>query len=735
MGWGVLNAAMLVGLLGAAVPLAIHLLNRRRDPVVDWGAMQFLDLGRKARQKLRLTELLLMLARMSLLAIVALALARPYRGGSVADSSGTAGAGADSARDVVIVIDGSTGMGRSAGGTTPRALAVRAARQLVAKLKPGDSVAVLVAGARVRPVVDPPSFDFARVDAALAQLDPTAQPRATGNHLGDLPAALADAFRVLERTGNPAREVVVLTDGQRAAWRPGETGRWALIRDLRRRVAVPPRLWSVALGAESAPDAPNGSVGPPTVSRALVTPSLPFSVTAEVSNAGPGPLTRTAVLLVDGRDLPGSAQVVGPIPEKGRSALVFKTTLPSPGSHLLTVRLNGGEDSLPDDDEASVAIEVAPALPALLVNGEPGREPLSGETDFLRAALAPSGDDTPQVKATVIAPDALTGALLAGQSVLVLANVERLEMDQASAVARWVDSGGGLLVAPGDRNDPAAFNTLPWIPAALGDRTGDFAARKVVAHPAPASFSGPVLPPFGQGESPALAEADLFAYRRLEPTPGSSVSARLDTGDPWVVERPFGKGRVMILAGPLDAEGGTLPVNPDFVPLLHEWAFHLAGGSEPRAVRAGEPIVFDLVPPPPSATKFLPIQTPSGESFRAALTRASGIARARYEATAEPGVYRLSLPDPPGGFAYATVGGDGRETDLSPLDPTESARLSDGWPLSFEPDPSHLIDQMLSALPGGRRELWRGLVLAALAGLCVEIYLTRKLVRGQGLGG
>ena len=45
MSWGVLNAAMLAGLAGVAMPVVIHLLNRRRDPVVDWGAMQFLELG------------------------------------------------------------------------------------------------------------------------------------------------------------------------------------------------------------------------------------------------------------------------------------------------------------------------------------------------------------------------------------------------------------------------------------------------------------------------------------------------------------------------------------------------------------------------------------------------------------------------------------------------------------------------------------------------------------------
>ncbi len=90
-GWGVLNGAMLVGLLGAAVPVVIHLLDRRRDPVVDWGAMQFLDLGRRARRKLRLTELLLMLARMALLALVALALSRPFWSRTAARSDDGAG--------------------------------------------------------------------------------------------------------------------------------------------------------------------------------------------------------------------------------------------------------------------------------------------------------------------------------------------------------------------------------------------------------------------------------------------------------------------------------------------------------------------------------------------------------------------------------------------------------------------------------------------------------------------
>ena len=40
---------MLIGLVGVSIPIIIHLLNRRRYEVVDWGAMQFLQLSEAVR--------------------------------------------------------------------------------------------------------------------------------------------------------------------------------------------------------------------------------------------------------------------------------------------------------------------------------------------------------------------------------------------------------------------------------------------------------------------------------------------------------------------------------------------------------------------------------------------------------------------------------------------------------------------------------------------------------------
>src|SRR5947209_12295739 len=98
------NVMMLTGLAAVAIPPIIHLLNRRRYEVIDWGAMQFLQISEVTRRRLLIEELLLMLLRMGLIAVLVLALADPY-----SDSSPLS-AGQRTNRDVVLVLDGSASM-------------------------------------------------------------------------------------------------------------------------------------------------------------------------------------------------------------------------------------------------------------------------------------------------------------------------------------------------------------------------------------------------------------------------------------------------------------------------------------------------------------------------------------------------------------------------------------------------------------------------------------------------
>jgi hypothetical protein len=72
------NTILLIGLAGAVVPFILHLLSRSHYMSVDWGAMIFLE-GMEAREQhsTRLNQIMLLIVRMLLVAVLAIALAQP----------------------------------------------------------------------------------------------------------------------------------------------------------------------------------------------------------------------------------------------------------------------------------------------------------------------------------------------------------------------------------------------------------------------------------------------------------------------------------------------------------------------------------------------------------------------------------------------------------------------------------------------------------------------------------
>ena len=257
---------MLLGLAALVIPIIIHLLNRRRHEVIDWGAMQFLQISKVTRRKLFLEELLLMLLRMGLIALLVLALA-----GFFTSSEWLARLQPPPNRDVVLIFDGSSSMNYTGGGKTPQDAAKEWAADFVHGLTPGDAVAVFQARQQVVPVTAEPSRDLTRlVPQAVHDL-----PRPGGGC--DLPAAVQSANALLNKSERAERDVIVLTDGQRFGWSdPATLQRWE---QLARQVGAgkphgaagpPPRLWVVNVDPHRDPDPPNWSLPPLRVNRPVV---------------------------------------------------------------------------------------------------------------------------------------------------------------------------------------------------------------------------------------------------------------------------------------------------------------------------------------------------------------------------------------------------------------------------------------------------------------------------------
>src|SRR3954451_9582376 len=102
---GFLSPIMLWGALAAGIPIALHFFFRSRYRTVPWAAMKFLLTSvEQTSRRLKFQELLLLLARVCLLVLLAIALARPV-------TSSVGGGTGRNAVDAVFVIDNSMSMG------------------------------------------------------------------------------------------------------------------------------------------------------------------------------------------------------------------------------------------------------------------------------------------------------------------------------------------------------------------------------------------------------------------------------------------------------------------------------------------------------------------------------------------------------------------------------------------------------------------------------------------------
>ena len=149
---GFLVESLLWGTAAVAVPIIIHLLNRRKFKKVIWAAMKFVQLSIDQNQRrLRVEDLILLLLRCALLILLALALARPVLPESESSVLGQASVTS------VLVIDNSLSMQLEEGGSTQFDKAKEASRDILEAMPKGSSVAVFLASDVVQPMIPKPS--------------------------------------------------------------------------------------------------------------------------------------------------------------------------------------------------------------------------------------------------------------------------------------------------------------------------------------------------------------------------------------------------------------------------------------------------------------------------------------------------------------------------------------------------------------------------------------------------
>ncbi len=734
-----LNLILLFGVAAASVPLIIHLLHRSRFRVVKWGAMQFLEVRQRTqRRRIRIEQLLLLLVRCLIPALLAFVMARPVLTGLRA----LLGAAKTS---TVVLLDNSSSMDVGTKNHNTFTEARDTATQLIRHLGRGSEVAVVLMGGVPAPLLAEPTFNTDRAARELAQLQ-------SGYGSANLPAALDLGLGLLGQMHEAQRELVVISDFQKISWSAAEDAGRARLAGLLKKLPVAPGVTFLHLGRE---DRNNVSVQALDFSRMLLGVGQKFQVRANLKNHGDAAYGDLRVYFrVDGTERAAAQVALGPN-EAGQ--VLFTHTFETAGSHVIAVNADA-PDALKGDNTLLASVPVLDKLPVLLVNGRASREPFAGETDFLEIALRPfqhaQGKLADLIETRVIEPQQLDERALKDVRVAVIANVSRLEEHQVRALEAFVRAGGGLLLFPGSRVDTAWWNRtlaaegrglLPCPLAALEGGLEDNAAHSTILMQ---HFEHPALQLFNDPRNGDLSTANIRLWYTLATSgvqgldkPGAAVSnawknatttnnalpfvlARLSSGAAFLVEKAYGAGSVICCTIPCSAEWSNLPLRPFYLPLMQQLVTYLAAHFEPpRNVDIGRPLVAVL--PAALGGKTVAVSEPDGKKHPLVVAAEGGRALAQFNDTRKPGLYILEAPDR--APVHFVVNASRAESDLVQLPADEIAAAAK----PFEATLVNSWDEYRQLEQRRRygRDVWRPFLWTLLGLVFFELWLEQRVGR------
>ena len=702
-----------------AVPIIIHLLNRRRFRIVVWAAMEFLlQSHRKNYRRIRIEQIILLALRVLAMILLALALARPYL-----EAGGLAGALGMANRYVVLIVDRSYSMGHTVGGKTAFERAVAAAEQVLSTLKPGDRLSLIAMDARPEAVIRQPTIEHATTGRSELL-------RLTLSDAGtDIPAALKLAAELLDAAPAANREVVLITDCRRAAWKldAGET-RTELLRIGAMLNEKALAVTVVDVGQDPPDNVAITSLKP---DRKLVSVGTPTQLIASVQNFGGAEAGAEVTFLLDG--FRQKTQRVT-IPPGDTAAVDLSVVFRDALTHTVEARL--APDTLPADDRRYLALRSIDSLRVLLVDGEPGGRASESETFFLRSALHPNVEDGTTrisfIDPTVIREGDLATAGIDEYDIIALANVAGITPSIAARLEAYAADGGSILIFPGDRVEADLYNAVlgrggqGLLPAKLGKLTGERTKPTALA---PKEFSHPLLANFKGGKAVLLTFGAIYRHFELESYEDATVVCPFGTGDAAIVEKPFRRGRVMLFATSADTEWTDLPKTGTFVILMQDLARYLAPDRLASGnVAVGEPLSRAL--PPGEAAGGIRITAPGAKRPQAVTpVTEAGRLTLSFKQTGRAGFYEVEL-SPPAGIErpkrtdYFAVNVDPAEGDLHRVGPEELRRTLKGFEFRYVLGIPRTAEETDG--PAARSsDLWKHLLYAVLAILCLETFLAQ----------
>lgn len=729
-----LNWILLGGMAALAAPLIIHLLNRTRFKVVEWGAMHLLEAALQANsQRIQWQSLLLLLIRCLIPILLAFALARP-----VFTSWRAAGGAGD--RSLVILLDNSVSMqAMGTSGTTRFQQAVEEAHAVVERQAPSTEIGLWTIGGQPIDVLNGTTFDHARVSNKLKSLPSGA---------GSIPiqSALSTALKQVSTMQNASREVIVVSDFQDHEWKAFGDGERAAIKQQLAAEKIPVQLTLLPVPATTAKD--NLSVAISPLEQPLVVIDQLFRISATVRNHSDQLAENVSIVLqVAGTEVASRRLSV---PPGGATQAVFDCQIESPGTHVVKVKI---EDTagLTGDNTSTQVVNVRTPLRVLLVDQQANAPELQRASGYLSLALSPfqSGDPANNYMLTrAINPDQLTKSEIEDHDVIVIGEALRLNDKAADEIAEFVRHGGGLMLFSCNSIDKNWYNAR-WgaaskTPLLAADFAPEAKPQLAAARISTELPSHAALGLFKQLGSVDFSSVEVKAVQTLNlksdsDSTGSAahVLLSLESGEAILVTKPLGAGNVLQFAISADTRDSNLPLRPIYVPLMQSLVQWLALGVEPvRNTTTGQSLAIkspikSMDETKVSTERIAVVTLPDQSKVEQKFDRNGQLS---FTETIFPGIYSVATATDSSvakleNIERYAVNVLSEESEMRFLTREKLDELASATGASVATDAHELLT--MQSLRANGREAWRWFLLALVALLFVELWWQQRIARGS----
>ncbi len=585
-GLAFLYPLLLAGAVAIAIPIALHLFRRRTDTIVDFPAVQLLHKAPvELQRRRRIRELILLALRVTALALLALAFARPYFRST---------ASAIASPITIVAVD--TSMSMSAPGQFD---ALRQAARKAVSDAPGTALVGLVTFSDSATLVAAPTADRGGVLAAIDAAAPGPGGTRFRTALG----------RASEAIGAGEGHIVVVTDLQQAGWESADEG------------AVPDGVGVDVVEVR----APESNLAVTAVRREGQ------AVVAAVHNFGTRPARVAARLKIDGRERATERVDVAP---QSAGEVRFAATLPPRGGVEVAIDDPAGYQA---DNARFLVLDPAAAVPILVVTSDSPATSRAGL--YVERALSVADEGAGfHVRAIDGGQfSSLKADEFGDPAAIILLGTRTLDRTGRDRIAAYLKNGGRILLTLGPDIDLDTLNDTLGADVGVESEAKGGATVTLVAVDARHPIFRPFLNPSG-----ALGDVYVEQYRRLKDQKDRTVLARFSGGPAALTEQSVERGRLLVFTSDLDNQWNRFPLNPAFVPFAVESMKYLTQGREQR-----QSWVLPEVPPgmaPAPGLYNWPATVAGGRERRVAINvdiRESNPARTTVEGFSA-GIMRLS---------------------------------------------------------------------------------------------